>query len=86
MKAFSLSEYLLENEHSHSFPGKKITLVQSHDERALEENVILVYILINKKRVIKEGNWRLKSICDHRSFIWKEYSAMLKRVKEQCGL
>lgn len=56
MKAFSLSEYLLENEHSHSFPGKKITLVQSHDERALEENVILVYILINKKRVIKEGN------------------------------
>lgn len=49
MKAFSLSEYLLENEQSFA-SRENSTLIQSHDERASEENVILIHILINKKR------------------------------------
>lgn len=54
MKAFSLSEYLLENEQSF-IPRENFTLIQSHDERASEENVIFIHILINKKKERKRN-------------------------------
>lgn len=65
MKAFSLSEYLLENEQSFA-SRENSTLIQSHDERASEENVILIHILINKKRERgKREGWRLFEIVGH---------------------